>query len=178
MREALVIDSIETPGGGRIGMVHCPGRPDFDTGGALLQRNLDADLADIARWGAVALVSLIETHEFELIGVGGLGERVLAQGLEWHHLPIVDLGVPDDCFELSWRQSGPRLRGLLQDGRDIVLHCAAGKGRTGTIAARLLIEFGVEPDAAIRAVRSARLGTIESIVQEQFLRGYLPYALD
>ncbi|MCM5571066.1 hypothetical protein M6I34_11170 [Burkholderiaceae bacterium FT117] len=40
----------------------------------------------------------IEDHEFDMLGVLQLGERVRARGIAWHQLPIVDLQVPDERF--------------------------------------------------------------------------------
>ena len=50
----------------------------------------------------------------------------------------------------------------LRDGESIVLHCKGGLGRTGMVAARLLVELGCMPEEAIVAVRQARSGTIET----------------
>ena len=49
----------------------------------------------------------------------------------------------------------------------MAVHCAAGLGRTGTLAAQLLVLQGVAPDEAILRVRQARPGTIETPAQEQ-----------
>jgi ADP-ribosyl-[dinitrogen reductase] hydrolase len=52
------------------------------------------------------------------------------------------------------------------------MHCYAGLGRTGTIAARLLVEHGMRPDVAIAQVRKIRPGSIETLEQEDYvLRG-------
>lgn len=84
--------------------------------------------------------------------------------------PIVDADLPDAVFEQSWRDAGPRLRAWLGEGRRILLHCRGGLGRTGTIAARLLIELGLEPDAAVTAVRAARVGALETRSREAYVR--------
>jgi protein-tyrosine phosphatase len=52
----------------------------------------------------------------------------------------------------------------------VLVHCAAGLGRTGTLAALLLVEGGLEPEAAIARVRQARPGTLETADQEAFVR--------
>ena len=58
----------------------------------------------------------------------------------------------------------------LRDGESIVLHCKGGLGRTGMVAARLLVELGCTPEEAIVAVRQARSGTIETREQEAYVR--------
>lgn len=52
-----------------------------------------------------------------------------------------------------------------------------GLGRTGTIAAMLLVEFGSKPGDAITAVRAARAGAIETVEQENFVRSRKPLEL-
>ncbi len=76
----------------------------------------------------------------------------------------------DERFEDQWTYSGTRLRDLLVKGEKIVIHCLGGLGRTGTIAGRLLVEFGASPNEAIRVVRSARIGTIETRKQEEHVK--------
>ena len=64
-----------------------------------------------------------------------------------------------------------RLRMLLRSGRDVLVHCRGGLGRAGTIAARLLIDLGMEPATAIRQVRAVRPGAIETLEQEKNVLG-------
>ena len=47
-------------------------------------------------------------------------------------------------------------------GSDALARCRGGIGRAGTIAARLLVELGVEPATAIAIVRAVRPGAIET----------------
>ncbi len=60
---------------------------------------------------------------------------------------------------------------LLRKGRDVLVHCKGGLGRAGTIAARLLIELGMEPATAIDRVRAVRPGAIETPEQKQYVLG-------
>jgi protein-tyrosine phosphatase len=131
---------------------------------------LDDDLEVIIAWGAQALVSLIEGYEFVLLDVPEFPEKVRTLSIPWFHLPIVDLDVPDKRFDEEWETAGQELRRILADGGKIVLHCRAGLGWTGTIAARLLVEFGVDPREAIAKVRQARPGAIQTRVQEEYVR--------
>ena len=47
--------------------------------------------------------------------------------------------------------------------------CRSGLGRTGTIATRLLVGFGITPREAIAKVRQARLGAIQTLEQEKYV---------
>ena len=144
MVEPVGIDNVKAPGGGRIGLVHCPGTGLY---GALPEQRagaLDVDLSTLRQWGAVSLVTLLRPFEMDALGVERLGERARALGLDWWHLPITDGCAPGAPFEDDWREAGPALHGILDEGGRLVLHCRAGIGRTGTVAARLLIERGME----------------------------------
>jgi ADP-ribosyl-[dinitrogen reductase] hydrolase len=172
----LQIDAVEVPGiSGLIGMTVCPGKDEYAGLGIPTgpwKRDLDLDLQAIRDWGAGALVSLIEGHEFNLLGVPDLPAKVRSLGIIWSHLPIVDLEVPDWRFEEKWEKVGTKVSSILGNGGRIVLHCRAGLGRTGTIAARLLVEFGMDPRAAIAKVRQARPGAIQTREQEEYVQGY------
>ncbi|MFN3938425.1 MAG: protein-tyrosine phosphatase family protein [Gemmobacter sp.] len=151
---------------GWIGLVSCPGRAGP---GALVR-----DLAAIANAGARHLVTLLPSDEMHRLGVPGLGAAASEAGLRWWHLPIRDFTAPDDDFENAWAEAGFALRAALAGGEGVVIHCRAGVGRTGTVAARLLVELGETPDAAIAAVRRARPGTIETVAQEAHVRAASP----
>ena len=166
----LRIDTITLPGNrGQIGMTICPGKKDQGLSGTSWNRDLDADLDVISAWGADAIVTLLENFEFEMLGVPTLPSLILHRGIEWHHLPIRDVDIPDRRFEGNWQKSGPRLRTILSNGGKVLLHCRGGIGRTGTIAARLLVEFGFKPSDAIALVRCTRPGTIETEAQEGYV---------
>jgi ADP-ribosyl-[dinitrogen reductase] hydrolase len=141
-------------------------------------RDLQIDLQAIEKWGAHAVVTLLEDHEFIRFQVPGLGEAVEAAGMQWHHLPIKDVSIPGELFEKLWVYSGHRLRGMLGSGAKVLIHCRGGLGRSGTIAARLLIEMGEQADDAIRRVRKARPGAIETANQEKYVRGVRRPSLD
>src|ERR1035437_3310577 len=113
----------------------------------------------------------MEDSEFKKVLVPGkeLETKSASRGIDWHHLPIKDVHVPDESFETLWTYTGARLRRHLIDGENLVLHCMVGLGRRGTIAARLLVEFGVDPEKAIREIRMARPGSIETHEQEEYV---------
>ena len=92
--------------------------------------------------------------------------------LKWHHLPIYDFDAPDAHFMKKWETTKVLLKNELVEGKNIILHCRGGKGRAGTAAAILLIEFGEEKMNAINIVRNKRKGAIESKNQEDFILSY------
>jgi len=167
----LRIDALPAAAG-RIGLTFCPGKCQAKAMTGAWARDLDVDLDAVASWGADALVTLLEEHEFEELAVPRerLAAGAAARGIDWVHLPIRDEGVPDEAFERRWAEVGPWLRDLLRRGRAVVLHCKGGLGRTGTIAARLLVELGEEPESAIARVRAARHQSIETREQEEHVR--------
>lgn len=164
------------PGMGRIGITFCPGKHDRAAASGAWARDLETDLDAITAWGARAVLTLVEPAELDLLRVPDLGPGVLARGMDWRHLPIADFSVPDEAFETRWLAEGPTLRALLRDGQDIVVHCRGGLGRAGMIAARLMAELGLPPDEAIRAVRKARPGAIETPSQLALVRRTEPVA--
>jgi ADP-ribosyl-[dinitrogen reductase] hydrolase len=134
-------------------------------------RDLMLDLDAISDWGAAAVVTLLEPEELMLLRVESLGQDVLRRNMLWFHLPIVDVSIPSEKFEQEWDVAGEELRSILRGKLDVLIHCRGGLGRAGTIAARLLIELGIEPKKATASVRAARPGAIETSEQEEFVPG-------
>ena len=71
----------------------------------------------------------------------------------WLNVPIRNFGVPDDAREL--REAVDAVVQALQAGEAVMLHCAAGMGRTGTAAACVLKRLGLPAADALRRVRDA-----------------------
>lgn len=167
----MSLDLLTIPGvGGSIGMMACPGQASPRIGAASMHQCILEDLSEVRSCGAVGVVSLLGTQEMRALNVGQLPSLLDKTGLWWRHLPIRDRDVPSREFEQCWLTEGRWIRAQFRDGKCVVLHCHAGLGRTGMIAARLLVEFGVSHQQAIELVRAARPGTIETSSQEEFVR--------
>ena len=72
---------------------------------------------------------------------------------EWLHLPVPNFGVPDD--RAAFRRGIEDVTAALRVGKPVMLHCAAGIGRTGSAAACVLKSLGMSSDEALSRVREA-----------------------
>lgn len=162
-------------GRGTIGLTFCPGKIGESVYGDPWDRDLNLDIRALKSWGASMVISLMEEHEFGLLRVPNLGSAIQSAGIEWVHLPIKDVSVPDGKFPRVWANINKRLQRQLARGERIVLHCRGGLGRTGLIAALLLLDHGWAADEAIRTIRKVRPGAIETKEQEAYVHLYLPY---
>ena len=156
------------------GLTHCPGRNDKHSKAKLWSRNLLDDFSEIRNWGADVLISLNETQEFQQLGVPDFPEIAQQQNFDWYHLPIQDFSAPGIIFEEAWLKNREAILGHIGDGSKIIIHCAAGLGRTGTFTAKLLTTFGWDPQIAINEVRRVRPGAIERQIQEMYILNEKP----
>ena len=165
----LHIDYLATPLGGKIAMTHCPGRNTVDGRGRQWQRVLSADLSAIHAANISTVVSLISLPEMHKLGVPDLPTQVVQHKLQWLQLAIEDFGTPDLNALESWKPIKESVLAALARRETVLLHCAAGLGRTGMMAACLLVACGQTPETAIEQVRTARPGTIETEAQSAFI---------
>lgn len=157
----LEIVEIQVPGAaGRIGITPCPGRQDRDPVAGGWNRDIAADLQVIQEWGATAIVSLLTAREARVLGVGHLEREAARLDIPVFRCPIFDQHAPDEEFEEAWAVAGPDVRDRLRCGQRVLIHCRAGRGRSGMIAARLLVEFGTPADDVIHMLREARPGAL------------------
>lgn len=170
----LQIAELRSAAPGLIGITLCPGKTQDDAATGVWRRDLDLDLDVIRDWNAALIISLIEDHEFEALGVSKLGQEIAKRHIDWLHLPITDGASPSDEFEARWVDAVEGVKQRLQLGFNVLVHCKGGLGRAGTIAARLLIDLGTHPEHAIEQVRSHRPGAIETAAQESYVRRLKP----
>jgi hypothetical protein len=159
---------------GRIGITFCPGKHDHFAGTGAWERNLGLDVSAIVAWDAKLVLTLVEPAELVALKVPDLGREIESRGIEWRHMPIADYSVPTEAFEKQWLTKGQEIRQLLRNGDDVLVHCKGGLGRAGMIAARLLVELGMDPDEAVRSVRAVRKGAIETPSQLALVRRTVP----
>lgn len=153
-------------------MSFCPGKKQMGARTGDWNRDLESDLLKLKAWGAYMVVSLVELHEFDELSVSLLPQEIERLGIKWRHLPIRDMHPPGQRFERIWPTLCCEVSEALASGYRVFIHCKGGLGRTGVIAACLLIESGISAAEAISMVRIARRSTIETRAQEAFVLAY------
>ena len=143
--------------------------PEYELQAELEQRYVPALQSEGVRTVAV----LLPTEDIERFY--GLDLRGLYRdyGFEVLWYPIEDFQAPES-IDTFHQFIGGELDVALRRGH-VYVHCSAGIGRTGLVAAALLIYNGEGDKEAIRRVRTARPGTIETPGQMYFLQEYSEY---
>ncbi len=92
------------------------------------------------------------------------------------HIPIADFTAPTLEQMIEFVDVATESTGR---GEPVAVHCAAGLGRSGTMAAVYLVAKGASADEAIARVRELRPGSIETEAQvEAVQRAEAHYSLD
>ncbi len=155
----LLVNTVSVPGGGRIGLHRCPGA----------NGQLRSDLQWLASAPAELMLTLITTEELNAMGLSDYFEQASLAGLHCHHLPISDMQTPGGGFERRWQAFLDDALTRLSNNELVLMHCRAGIGRAGTMAATLLTHVGVSPRDAITQVRQSRPGALETREQENWV---------
>jgi atypical dual specificity phosphatase len=100
-------------------------------------------------------------------------KNIESDNINYLHLSVEDFGAPsieeiDSTVDYIQRQ--------IDNRKPVMVHCAAGKGRTGTIlAAYLLKNENLTAEQAIKKIRNLRPGSIQSNIQEMTISMYENY---
>ena len=146
---------IEGPWKGRLAIVPRPRGGDW----------LDDEAAAWKQQGVNTIVSTLmddEIEDFDLHREGAASEK---QGLEFVAYPIPDRGVPASMKAASALLAD--LEKKLSDGKNVVIHCRQGIGRSAVLSVSLLILAGLDVDTA------ARGGGARSVPETQEQRDWL-----
>jgi len=106
------------------------------------------------RVGLALVVCLTPRHE--VAELSPAYHAALDQGtlpFRWQNLPMPNFGLPDD--PPAFRREVAGIAQALRQGEAVMLHCAAGLGRTGTVAACVLKAMGLEQADALERVQAA-----------------------
>lgn len=134
---------------------------------------LQDDIADWKRAGVNTVLSLLTPTEQQELHLRDEAQEVRKQELEFVSFPIPDREIPRSESQLG--EVLEQLSRSLSDGRNVVVHCRQGVGRTGLIAACLLVKSGMSPGAAVDALSAARgVSVPETTEQREWIDHYAP----
>lgn len=142
-------------GAGQIALSPIPGR--FGT--------YEDNLSVILNWRPDMVLTMTTMAELDRVGASGFGDDLMALGIAWHHLPILDFGAPDKPVTQAWANVSEQAALILSQGGKILTHCFGGCGRSGMAALRLMVEAGEPADKALRRLRETRPCAVETDAQ-------------
>jgi atypical dual specificity phosphatase len=100
-------------------------------------------------------------------------EWLTNKAIDYFHLKVEDYGAPS---LVNMDATVNFVKEQIDDGKPVMVHCAAGRGRTGTIlAAYFLKNFNLTAVRAIKKIRDLRPGSIQSLPQEKAIEMYEEY---
>jgi protein-tyrosine phosphatase len=130
---------------------------------------IDDEIGGWKRAGLHMVVSLLETQEAAELELSREDDAARAEGVEFLSFPIPDRGVP-----VSMPPARSLLRNItdaLDRGQNVGVHCRQGIGRSGMVAAGVLLVSGMGVEQAIRTVSESRGQTVpETPGQHEWLR--------
>jgi protein-tyrosine phosphatase len=130
---------------------------------------LEASLKELKNDGVVAIVTALTEDEMNKAGVSALPKLAEQLGISWYHQPIEDDHAPDSQFDALWETISPKLHEVLKQGGKVALHCMGGSGRTGLLAAHILLELGWELDTIKSKVQALRPGAFTKPLQIEYI---------
>lgn len=145
---------------GSLLLTPCPGS---------LKSSLEDALAQLKQQGAVAIITLVSNEELNERNLDCFGESVSDSGLEWFHIPVPDDDIPRDRFEQKWNEVLQKINEYLQGESSVAIHCMGGSGRTGLIAARLMLDQGIDAKQAISKIRELRPKAFSLSEQREYI---------
>jgi protein-tyrosine phosphatase len=123
---------------------------------------------EIRAWrsaGLNAVVSLLMPDELDDLGLQRESEVCQKKGLEFLSLPIIDRSVP--ALDSKTLNLFERIEAALAQGKKITVHCRQGIGRSGLVAASLVVARGTSPAVAIERVGKARRATVPETPEQR-----------
>lgn len=104
--------------------------------------------------GIDGVVSLLTSEELGELGLTEESRLCQAASIRFFSLPIPDRGVPSAQAPVATVLRN--VQEMLENGRNVAIHCRQSIGRAGMISAALLTAKGVSPSEALHRASAAR----------------------
>lgn len=121
--------------------------------------------------GIDSVVSLLTAEEERDLDLEREAKVAGVGGIEFISFPIPDRQVPSSQTEMAAILE--RIDTELSAGKNVVVHCRQGIGRTGLVGACLLITKGMSPEKAVNVLSAARGNPVpETDEQRRWIEHY------
>lgn len=134
---------------GKLYIYRMPGHIGYD-------RSFDEDSELIAEAGIDSVVCLAPLDEITRKSPD-YARAVTSGSVSWSRrdYPIPDFTAPEGTERPAFLALVQEIASDLRAGKRVMIHCAAGKGRSGMVATAILIALGASPEDALQRVRDA-----------------------
>ncbi|XP_068608450.1 cyclin-dependent kinase inhibitor 3 [Brachionichthys hirsutus] len=137
-----------------------------------IRRSLERDVEEFRNQGVQDVFVFCTRGELHKYRVPSLLDAYQRRGFTVHHMPFPDGGAPEleQCCQIL-----EELQVSLKNNRRTVIHCYGGLGRSGLIAACLLLQLSVTltPNKAMEILTQHRgRGAIQTVKQYNFLHEF------
>ena len=147
---------------GQLWISHYPGKRGIEN--KAIQAEMD--LLELKKRKIDIVASLLERKELEALKIANLFKLIKKHNFSHYYFPIKDKSVPKNKVQL--RRFLNNLCAEIQKDKKILIHCNAGLGRSGLIAALLCKKLGIVKEP-ISFIRQYRPGAIETKEQEKLI---------
>ena len=160
-------DILNLDNGARLIFTPCPGTK---------EASLQASLKTLQAAGADAVVTMMPNSELSEFNAGSLPAECAALGLAWFQLPVEDDCAPEAPFAAAFANHKTALLARLASGQTLAIHCRGGSGRTGLMAAILLLESGYAPTQVKSLVQGLRPKALTLTPHVDYLNSHYSFA--
>jgi len=160
-------DILNLDNGARLIFTPCPGTK---------EASLQASLKTLQAAGADAVVTMMPDAELSEFKADSLPAECAALGLAWFQLPVEDDCAPEAPFAAAFANHKADLLARLAAGQTLAIHCRGGSGRTGLMAAILLLEAGYAPAKVKAQVQGLRPKALTLTPHVNYLNTHYAFA--
>jgi protein-tyrosine phosphatase len=123
---------------------------------------------EVASWkqaGVDVVVSALTRDEVAELALENEAMACQQHGLDWFEITIPDRGLPSS--QLPVLELVRAIEGKLSDGKNVLVHCRQGIGRSSMLAASVLASGGVDVNSAFQRITTARGRPVPDTPEQQ-----------